>query len=443
MTLDPQQAAALEALQTGCSAFLTGSAGTGKSTVTTAFMGSSLKKIDVAATTGIAALNLRDQYASMAGGRSVNVMTIYRWLGIGLGPTEGQPAADFYAWWRGNWSKSKMIACQRMCQAECLVIDEISMLPGRLLSYMDFHLSQVRGNAAPFGGLQIVAVGDFLQLPPVDKSGVGYDWAFWSPAWEGITPIMLEKVHRQADPVFAGLLNQFRRGVLSRDGVEVVASRVRPFCESRIPRLFTHNAAVDKWNSAMLADLPGDVAVFKARLNGDNEDQRKWLIRNLITPYELVLKVGASVMITMNLLDKDGEIVASNGTLATVVSMTDFTVDVQTVDGNLIELRPNCWQYDQQDDNSARFYQIPLRLAWASTIHKSQGLTLKEAWIDIRSAREPGQAYVALSRVKSLNGLHLKALPSGIFTSPAAVAFYDQIKSALIKTTPKQTTYLY
>jgi ATP-dependent DNA helicase PIF1 len=426
MILDEQQSAALEILNNGRNAFLTGSAGTGKSTVTTAFIGASFRKVDVAATTGIAALNLRDQFAAKAG-RPVNVSTLYRWLGIGLGPQEGQPPAEFFNWWRGQWTKSKMAAAMRIERAECLVIDEISMLPGRLLTYMDFHCRQLRRSSEVFGGLQVVAVGDFLQLPPVDKNGTGYDWAFKSPAWRDMEAVMLHKVHRQADPEFAGLLNEFRVGRLSAAGAAVVGRRVRPFCDARIPRLFTHNAAVDKWNGAMLAELPGDAVTYTARVSGENEEQRKWLVRNLVTPYALTLKPGARVMVTANLCMKN-EMVASNGTLATVLETATDAVRILTDDGNDLTLKQIVWQFDQQDDDSAKFFQIPLRLAWASTIHKSQGLTLKEAWLDIRAAREPGQAYVAMSRVKSLDGLHLKAVPGGIFTSPEAVAFYDTIR---------------
>ena len=429
--LDAQQSAALEVLQGGESCFLTGSAGTGKSTVTTQFIGSSLRKVDVAATTGIAALNLREQYAAKAG-REVVVSTIYRWLGIGLGPQEGQSPRDFYNWWRGQWSRSKMAAARRVESAECLVIDEVSMLPGRLLTYLDFHCRQLRGRDEPFGGLQVVMVGDFLQLPPVDKEGKGYDWAFWSPAWRdgAITPVMLEQVHRQADPVFAGLLNEFRVGRLSAAGAEVVRGRVKPFCDARISRLYTHNAAVDKWNGAMLGDLPGEAVTYTARLTGEREEERKWLIKNLVTPYDLTLKKGARVMVTANLPDATGTLLAINGTLATVLQTGGESVLVLTDDGLTLELKAHMWQFDQQDQESACFYQIPLRLAWASTIHKSQGLTLRDAWLDIRAAREPGQAYVGLSRVKSLEGLHLKAVPEGIFTAPAAVAFYDSIRAA-------------
>lgn len=427
--LDEQQSAALEVLNAGENCLLTGSAGTGKSTVTTAFIGSSLKKVDVAATTGIAALNLRDQFSARSGGRAVTVSTVYRWLGIGLGPREGQEPREFYNWWRGQWGKSKMAACRRIEAAECLVIDEVSMLPGRLFTYLDYHCRQIRQRSEPFGGLQVVAVGDFLQLPPVDKEGKGYDWAFWSPSWQGMQAVMLERVHRQADPEFVGLLNEFRVGRLSAAGVATVQRRVAPFCPAHIPRLFTHNAAVDKWNGAMLAELPGEEVTYMARLTGEKEDQRNWLIKNLVTPYALTLKKGARVMVTANLADDRGELLASNGTLATVLLAGREKVLVRTDDGVGLELGTNAWQFDQQDEESAKFYQVPLRLAWASTIHKSQGLTLKEAWLDIRAAREPGQAYVGLSRVKSLAGLHLKAVPGGIFTAPAAVAFYESIRA--------------
>lgn len=428
--LDPQQSAALDVLNAGQSCFLTGSAGTGKSTVTTAFIASSMQRVDVAATTGIAALNLRDQFSARSGGRPVTVSTIYRWLGIGLGPQDGQTPGDFYNWWRGQWSKSKMAAARRIESAECLVIDEISMLPGRLLTYLDFHCRQIRHRSEPFGGLQIVPVGDFLQLPPVDKTGRGYDWAFQSPAWQNIRPVMLEKIHRQADPEFASLLNEFRVGRLSTAGVASIRKRVSPFCSALIPRLFTHNRDVDHWNAAMLGNLPDEPVTYMARISGDREDQRNWLIKNLVTPHILTIKKGARVMVTANLAEPGGELLASNGTLAVVQIAGRDKVQIKTDDGLTLALDPHMWQFDQQDDESAKFYQIPLRLAWASTIHKSQGLTLKEAWLDIRAAREPGQAYVGLSRVKSLAGLHLKAVPTGIFTAPAAVAFYGSIRAA-------------
>jgi len=435
MKLDAEQQAAVDLLQSGKNAFLTGSAGTGKSTVTTAFVASAFRKVDIAATTGIASINLRDKFASESGGKNLNVSTIYRWGGFGLGPKPGQSNENYWDWWRAPMNKSKLGAFRRIKSAECLIVDEISMFPGRLLSYLDFHCRKIRENDAPFGGIQVVCVGDFLQLPPVDKEGSGYDWAFLSKTWQeaGFAPAVLKTVHRQDEREFIDLLNGFRTGNLTPSSIATMSRRVSLFASAKIPRLYTHNAAVDKWNKGQLESLPGETECFKAIITGDSESQREWLVKNLVTPFNLELRPGARVMITANLTN-EGALVASNGTMGTLTGYIklDNKVTVETDDGRVLTMGRWMWDFDPQDTNSAKFYQYPLRLAWASTIHKAQGLTLKEAWIDIRAAREPGQAYVALSRVRSLAGLHLKAVPTGIFTSPAAVAFHERLASTSI-----------
>lgn len=433
MNLDPTQQAAVDLLQSGQNAFLTGSAGTGKSTVTTAFVGSALRKVDIAATTGIAAINLRDQYAARSGGRVLNIGTIYRWAGFGLGPKPGQSNEAFWDWWRAPMSRTKMGCLARIRSAECLVIDEVSMLPGRIMGYLDYHCRRIRDTDAPFGGIQVVCVGDFLQLPPVDKEGTGYDWAFLTPTWRdaAFQAAVLTKVHRQDERDFIDLLNDFRMGRIGPKSMAAMSTRVAPFCSSTIPRLFTHNMAVDKWNKSQLESLPGESTIFKAIITGDQEHQREWLIKNLVTPLNLELRIGSRVMVTAN-LSKEGQLIASNGTLGTLagIDKVEEKLTITTDDGDTITMGRWMWDFDPQDDNSAKFYQYPLRLAWASTIHKAQGLTLKEAVIDIRSAREPGQAYVALSRVRTLGGLYLKAVPAGVFVSPAAVAFHESLAAA-------------
>jgi hypothetical protein len=421
--LSEEQLAARDLLQQGHNVFLTGSAGTGKSTVTTGFIGSSLRQVDVAATTGIAAINLRDQFASKAG-RTLNVSTVYRWAGIGLGPKVGQTNEDFFQWWRVQpFATPKLI--RRIQWAEVLVIDEISMLPGRLLDYLDYHCKMLRQSKDPFGGIQVVAVGDFLQLPPVDKEGRGYDWAFQSKAWKeaDFKPAVLTHVHRQADPEFADLLNDFRMGEISKPSGRVLATRVSVFPDAKIPRLMTHNRAVDKWNQSQLEQLPGETVTLTAMVIGP-DSQRDWMIKNMVTPLYLHLRVGARVMVTANLKDDTGELIFCNGTMAVVTGINGEKVGVLSDDGVEAILSKHMWQFDAQDSESAKFFQVPLRLAWASTIHKSQGLTLPSAYIDIRSAREPGQAYVAISRIKSLDGLHLREAPTGLFVSEAAIAFH-------------------
>lgn len=433
MKLDPQQSAALDLLQSGANVFLTGSAGTGKSTVTTAFVGSAMRRVDITATTGVAAINLRDSYRAKSGGRIVNVRTIYSFAGIGLGPKPDQSFESYWNWWRAPMSKSKLGAFRRIQGAECVIIDEISMFPGHTFGYLDYHFKKIRNDDRPFGGVQMVTVGDFLQLPPVAKDNRTYDWAFLSRAWQeaGFKPANLTTVHRQDEADFINLLNDFRRGRISTASMEAMKPRVTMFPSAKIPRLMTHNLAVDKWNRSQLESLPGESITFTARIKGDQEKQRDWLIKNLVTPYALELRPGARIMVTANLI-KEGELVASNGTLGTLLScdVENERVEIETDDGRVLSFGRWMWEFDPQDEESAKFYQFPLRLAWASTIHKSQGLTLDAAVIDIRSAREPGQAYVALSRVRSLAGLHLKSAPAGVVISQAAVAFHDEIARA-------------
>jgi ATP-dependent DNA helicase PIF1 len=181
MNLSPQQLRAVELVESGANAFLTGMAGTGKSTVTCSIVGRSMRPVDLCATTGIAAINLQQQFKERAG-ITIKTYTIYRYAGIQLGPAPGQSFEDYFWFLEQNMSRSRRAAYHRIRSAQCVVIDEISMLPGRVLDYLDFHLRKVRGvMGRPFGGVQIVAVGDFLQLPPVAKNGK-YDWAFMSAA---------------------------------------------------------------------------------------------------------------------------------------------------------------------------------------------------------------------------------------------------------------------
>ena len=452
MILDPTQQAAVDLLQSGQNAFLTGSAATGKSTVTTAFVSSALRKVDIAASTGIAAINLRDQYAARSNGREISIATLYRWAGFGLGPKPGQSHESFWDWWRTPMSRHKMSCLNRIRAAECLVIDEVSMIPGRILSYLDYHCRKIRHIEEPFGGIQVICCGDFLQLGPVDKEGTGYDWAFLTKTWQeaDFKAAVLTKVHRQDEQEFIDLLNDFRMGRIGPRSMASMATRVAPFTSSSIPRLFTHNMAVDKWNRSQLENLPGETTELKAIITGDDQHQREWLIKNLVTPTNLQLRIGARVMVTAN-ITREGEMIASNGTMGTLTSInpSGLLLTITTDEGSLLTLDRSMWDFDPQEVHTAKFYQFPLRLAWASTIHKAQGLTLKEAVIDIRSAREPGQAYVALSRVRTLSGLHLKAVPAGVYTSPAAVAYHEMLANAPLTptapavTAPPPSTCLY
>jgi ATP-dependent DNA helicase PIF1 len=430
MIFDHDQKTALARINEGRNVFVTGSAGTGKSSVTVEAIRRRLgdRSLKVCATTGVAALNLRDKLQAMFG-EHVDTSTLYRWAGIGIGPKADQSFNDYlcYMQTRGHSWKG---CVARIRATNTLVLDEVSMLPGRILEFVDYVTRSIRQDMRPFGGIQVIAVGDFLQLPPVSKTG-HYDWAFSHPVWDelGFSNITLRQVHRQTDPDFISILNQFREGTVTKAGAEILKKRVAIFPKSTILRLFTHNAQVDKWNSYQLGALDGEEILLTAEGDGPS-DEVAWLQKNLVTPTELRIKRNARVMVTANLSAGMGsdELIAANGDMGSVTQWRGGYVSVRLDNGREIDIEPHSWEFDPTTGmETGKFTQYPLRLAWACTIHKSQGLTLDSALIDIRAAREPGQAYVAVSRVKSLDGLHLKDWFSGMFISPQAKEFHRRI----------------
>lgn len=401
----------------GDNCFLTGAGGTGKSTQLRGFISECPRRVSVTAPTGVAALNV-------AG------MTIHRFTGMMLGPAAGQSNEDYFAQLQRDPRRSILAGFSRVRRCEVLVIDEISMLPGRQFEFVEFLFRRLRGRELPFGGCQVIATGDFLQLPPVRTSEVEpYDWAFQSPAWEAANfrTFVLEKVRRQDEPTLVRALADFRVGRVWGDSARILQSRVRSNPPSTMPRLFTHNVQVDKWNNFQLSELSGDEAVLEAEQTGPDQ-QREFLTRNLLTPATLHLKPGALVMFTVNKNEPGrNEPLFVNGQVGMVEAVEPGAVVVKAKTGGVIRVERFTWRFDAQDDSSASFSQFPLRLAWAMTIHKAQGLTLDSAYLDIRAAREPGQAYVAVSRVRSLAGLNFKEWFKGVHVSPEAIEFYKTI----------------
>ena len=435
MTPDPDQLAALARMNEGKNVFITGPAGTGKSSVTVEAIRRRVgdRSLKVCATTGVAALNLRDKLLAMFG-ETVDASTIYRWAGIGIGPKDEQTFDEYLRYMRTR-GRSWDGACARIRGTKTLILDEVSMLPGRILELVDRVCREVRGDPRPFGGIQVIAVGDFLQLPPVSKTG-RYDWAFTSPAWEALefSNVTLRRVHRQGDPEFVRILNDFREGAISKDSAAILKKRVSLFPNKNLLRLYTHNAQVDKWNTYQLGTIDCPEQVFSAHGEGPKEEI-EWLQKNLVTPTELILKPGARVMVTANLRDPDrpDALQAANGDLGTVMRWDMDRILVHLDNGRAVSVAPHKWEFDptREGGGSGVFEQFPLRLAWACTIHKSQGLTLDSALVDIRAAREPGQAYVAVSRVRSLAGLHLKDWFAGMFISPQAKEFHRRIAAGV------------
>ena len=403
----------------GCNCFLTGAGGTGKSTQLRAFIAECPRRVSVTAPTGVAALN-------------VGGMTIHRFCGMLIGPAAGQSNEEYFAQLQRDPRRSILAGFNRVRRCEVLVVDEVSMLPGRQLEFVEFLFRRLRGRDEPFGGCQVIVTGDFLQLPPVRTSKTEpYDWGFQSPAWAAarFRTFMLEKVRRQDEAAFVRALSDFRVGRVWGDSARILQSRVRSNPPSTMPRLFTHNVQVDKWNMFQLSELPGEETVLHAEQSGP-ELQREFLTRNLLTPATLHVKPGALVMFTVNKNEPNrSEPLFVNGQIGTVQDVEPGAVVVKTKAGAVIRVERFTWRFDQQDDDSASFSQFPLRLAWAMTIHKAQGLTLDSAYLDIRAAREPGQAYVAVSRVRSLAGLNFKEWFKGVHVSPEAIEFYREINN--------------
>jgi hypothetical protein len=276
-------------------------------------------------------------------------------------------------------------------------------------------------------------VGDFLQLFSVAKDG-RYDWAFASEAWcgAGFRNAYLTTIHRQKEPLFTEALNNFREGRISKAVADTLTQRVKMFVDRRVVRLMTHNAQVDKWNTYQIGEIESSEVSYEAEFTGA-EHEADFLAKNSITPSRLTIKRGAQVMATCNMEvpdeeDKDKKHTVVNGLCGTVQDMEPDSVWVAFDNGETVNIPKRSSQFDPQREDSATMTQIPLRPAYALTIHKSQGLTLDRAHIDIRAAREPGQAYVALSRLRSLSGLYLKDWIKGVHVSEAAINFYRGMK---------------
>jgi len=398
---------ALALLRTGASIFLTGQPGSGKThTVNRYVRELQLQGVGYAytASTGIAATH----------GYGV---TIHAWSGIGVRETLTRRDLDLL-------STNRRLA-SRIEKTKVLIIDEISMLPARALSLVDAVCRHIRGQQAPFGGLQMVLVGDFFQLPPVvrrdrDESmlqlsggadAFGAEFAHNSPAWRDLAPTVcyLSEQHRQSDAAFLDVLAAIRSNTCIGTHRDRLASRLigRDQLPAACTRLFTHNAAVDDINQQQLAKLPGKAHAFAMIAKGPEAFVRT-LQRGCLSPERLELKQGAVVMFTKN--DPAGRYV--NGTLGVV---DDFDAEdgypiVRTRGGKRILAEPSKWKIDEAGRERASITQVPLRLAWAMTVHKSQGMSLDAAVIDLSKAFEYGQGYVALSRLRNLSGLHLLGL---------------------------------
>ncbi len=398
------QAQALAILKTGMNVFLTGEPGAGKTHTINeyvAYLRSRNIEPAVTASTGIAATHL--------GG-----MTIHSWSGIGI--KNKLDKRDLH-----DISTSKYIP-KRIQPAKVLIIDEVSMLSPDTLAMVDTVCRVIKQNPKPFGGLQVIFVGDFFQLPPIVKKDYNENaseqtefleeptarFAFDSPAWERAKPIVcyLTEQYRQDDDVFLDLLSAIRHNVFNDQHLpHLVARKVeREAAPEHAPKLFSHNVDVDSVNEAMLEKLPSQRRAFHLSSQGHHV-LVAILQKGCLSPETLCLKIGAAVMFTKN-NQREGFV---NGTLGKVVGFDSSSglPIVQTRGGMKIEVDRMDWTIEEHGEIRAQISQLPLRLAWAITVHKSQGMSLDEAVMDLSQVFEFGQGYVALSRVRRLSGLYL------------------------------------
>jgi len=388
------QQEAFDILKLGYNVYLTGPAGSGKTFLLNQYI-NYLKdkkvKVGVTASTGIAATHM-------------NGRTIHSWAGLGI---KDKLTEDHLL----SLKRNKRFFIQFLA-AKVLIIDEVSMLHSFRLDMVDEVCRFFKNPDLPFGGLQVILCGDFFQLPPVCKNGEDDSFVHTSKAWQdmGIKVCYLTEQHRQNDQNFLKVLNDIRAGNAGDNTVELLATRLNQPLSSEITatKLYTHNADVDAINNFELNKLNSEPKTFRMTSSGPSH-LVDILKSGCLAPEELILKKDSVVMFLKNNFSILGKEYA-NGTLGKVIDFDNGLPIVKTVKGKEIKAEPASWKIEENGVTKAEINQIPLRLAWAITVHKSQGMSLDLAEIDLSKAFAFGMGYVALSRVRTLDGIRLMGL---------------------------------
>lgn len=430
MTLSKQQVFTFEAYKNNKNIFITGPGGSGKSTIIKNIYDDAIKcnkNIQLTALTGVAALQL-----------SSEAKTLHSWAGIGLGNTSVYNIIS-------KIEKSKALK-DNWKKVDILVIDEISMLSERIFNILNIIGKQIRKKQEVFGGIQLICSGDFFQLPPIGKKIEETNFCFESKYFNETfdVKVCLNIIFRQNDDNFKKLLNNIRIGKITRENIDVLNNRVNISLNDNINPviLMPKKASVDQINSIELSKINQDEIIFKREvvenstltkeeekylslLSLDEKKQELYYLENTsLVEKEVKLKIGAQVMSIINVIEKD-KIIICNGTRGVVkcfingFPFVEFENDIKMLISN------HLWKCHSLPSHS--ICQIPLILAWALTIHKSQGSTIKCCKMNIgNDIFEAGQTYVALSRVKSIEGLYLDAFnPYKIKINPKVKKFYD------------------
>lgn len=385
------QAQALNILLSGRSVFLTGAPGAGKTYVLNEFVRRARKRhqcVAVTASTGIAATHI--------GGT-----TIHLWSGLGTRDTLTAKARErLYA---------NDALRRQYCRTDVLVIDEVSMLHGARLDLVNEACQLLRDSDAPFGSLQVILTGDLFQLPPVTHTGEAVDFVHASAAWAELCPAVcyLTEQHRQQHDGLLDVLEAMRAATFRHRHIDALQGRIGqvPPAGEQVIRLCTHNRDADEENKRQLAALTGEARTYVTAKTGPKFKLAQ-LAQGVLAPVTLDLKVGAEVMFVVN--NPGAGYV--NGTRGRVVGFHKHLPIVRMTNRRARVVEPFSWVLTEDGRERAEIVQLPLRLGWAITVHKSQGMSLDAAVIDLRKSFTPGMGYVALSRVRSLDGIYLTGI---------------------------------
>ena len=417
-----KQAQALTVMLSGAPVFLTGPPGAGKTYVLNQFVKRATKSgktVAVTASTGIAATHI--------GGT-----TIHSWSGLGIrdyiGPKDRQQLA-------GN---AKLV--KRYNATDILVIDEVSMLHGHRLDMVNEVCKLLRKSTEPFGGIQVILVGDLFQLPPVTRGSDKADFVHESDAWQELQPQIcyITEQHRQQRDGLLELLEVMRSGDLEEFHQELLSERLgqKPSQSQPVTKLYAHNVDIDTVNQRHLDAINQSVHEYEMETKGPAAKVEQ-LRRSVLAPDVLELKLGAEVMFVAN--SPSGGFV--NGTRGKVVDFRDDQPVVRLTNKRNIKVGPHSWKLEEDGKVRAEVSQLPLRLAWAITIHKSQGMSLDAAEVDLTKSFRPGMGYVALSRIRSMDGLYLSGINAMALQMHPQIYEFDRsirkTSALLAKSTPE------
>ncbi len=412
-------------LRNGDNVFITGHAGTGKSYILGKLKEKYKKKLTITSTTGIAAVNVKGQ-------------TLHSWSGVGLCRNTIAAVVDKI--------KTRPAQLRQIKRCKMLAIDEISMLNIETFEYVNEVLKQIRETDEPFGGIQVIFIGDFFQLPPVEKDNPEEKhYCFESLLWQDLNlkNVILTKNYRQSEEGFIKALSNMRINNLTEDDIDLLSSREVDIdsAEANMLHIFSTNEEANAYNMLKFNALDNPVSIFRSKdgvfrgknLVYDDLTERENAILNIFNKNcraenEIILKKGCRVMLLVNMDFEKGLI---NGACGTVEEFGDTTINITFDSGVNSNIPLHEFEYYYNDEVIATRLQFPLKLAYGITIHKSQGMTLDKLVVDCKRIFERGQIYVAMSRVKTLDGLYLKHFDADKVLVDSKVAeFYKNLENS-------------